>query len=275
MIAGLDSSFAKPTPAQLQQAKAHGVRMWSGYLTTKPGVNIAAPWSQQDFDRVKAAGLSSIAFCSGKDDPVACKNRAAAWGVRLCLDVESGIRSDGPWVQDWLTKSGAGLYGGGPVFRGRRAAFYVLAAYQSDPRATWSTRVPRPNGPCGWQWQGTHTEFGCTVDRGWYDDWFAGGAVRVPASVHAAPPFPYPATGYLALRTAGANARWGKDPAERANVKRWQAQMAKRGWKIKATGTFDAASDKVCRKFQEEKGFDVDGKVGPTTWAAAWTSPLT
>ena len=42
---------------QLAQAKAHGVRMWSGYLQTRPNVNIAAPWTQQDFARVKAAGL--------------------------------------------------------------------------------------------------------------------------------------------------------------------------------------------------------------------------
>ena len=94
MIAGLDSSGDRPTSAQLAQAKAHGVKMWSGYLATRQGMNLAQPWTQQDFARVKAAGLSSIAFCSGKDDPVACKNRAAAWGVRLCLDVESGIRGD-------------------------------------------------------------------------------------------------------------------------------------------------------------------------------------
>ena len=51
--------------------------------------------------------------------------------------------------------------------------------------------------------------------------------------------------------------------------------MAKRGWRIKATGTFDAASDQVCRKFQAEKDLDQDGKVGPATWAAAWTAPVT
>lgn len=269
MIAGLDSSFDRPTSAQLAQAKAHGVGMWSGYLATKPGVNLAAPWTQQDFARVKSAGLSAIAFCSGKDDPVACKNRAAAWGVRLCLDVESGIRDNGTWVQDWLTKSGAGLYGNAPVFQGRRAAFYVLAAYvNADPHAIWSPHVPRPNGPCGWQWQGTHKEFGCSVDRGSYDDWFAAGAAPAPS-------FPYPATEYLALQGAGAGAHWGKDSAEQANVRRWQTQMAARGWRITASGVFDATSDQVCRKFQAEKGLTQDGKVGPATWAAAWTAPVT
>jgi hypothetical protein len=176
MIAGLDSASV-PSAAQLGQAKTHGVRMWSGYLATKPHVNLAHPWSREEFARVKAAGLSCVAFCSGKDDPIACKNLAASLGVRLCLDVEGGIRGNGPWVQDWLNKSEAGLYGNAPVFPGRRAAFYILAAYPGhDPQRVWTTdpHHPRPDGPCGWQWEGTHSEFGIGVDRGWYQDWFAG-----------------------------------------------------------------------------------------------------
>lgn len=176
MIAGLDSSFDVPSAAQLAEAKQHGVRMWSGYLQTRSGVNIGHAWEQAEFARVRTAGLAVLAFCSGLDDPVACKNLAAAWGVRLCLDVEGGIRGDGPWVQAWLHQSGAGLYGNAPVFANRQAAFYVLAAYPGDnPTRTWTSdpHYPRPNGPCGWQWQGTHQEFGCGVNRGWYDDWFA------------------------------------------------------------------------------------------------------
>ncbi len=179
MIAGLDSA-TPPSASQLAQAKAQGVRLWGGYLATKAHVNLAHAWSKDDFSRVKAAGLATIAYCSGLDDPVACRNLAAAWGVPLCLDVESGIHGDGPWVQDWLTKSRAGLYGNAPVFAGRKAAFYVIAAFTNhahDPGATWTSSTPRPHGPCGWQWRGTHDEFGVGVDRGWYDDWFATGRV--------------------------------------------------------------------------------------------------
>jgi hypothetical protein len=175
MIAGLDSSFDVPTAAQLTQAKQHGVRMWSGYLATKPGVGLGHPWKKAEFARVKAAGMTAIGFCSGHDDPAACKALAADWGVLLCLDVESGIRSDGPWVKAWLHQSEAGLYGNAPVFANRQAAFFVLAAFPGhDPSRTWTTdpHHPRPHGPCGWQWEGTHHEFGCGVDRGWYDDWF-------------------------------------------------------------------------------------------------------
>src|SRR5215467_10653311 len=176
MIAGLDSSFDVPSAAQLADAKRRSSDLWSGYLQTKPNVNIGHAWSKEEFARVRAAGLGVLAFCSGLDDPVACKNLASAWGVRLCLDVEDEIHGDGPWVQDWLRRSGAGLYGNAPVFANRHAAFYVLAAYPGfNPAHTWTSdpHHPRPNGHCGWQWAGTHREFGCDVDRGWYDDWFA------------------------------------------------------------------------------------------------------
>src|SRR5215472_13783959 len=121
-------------------------------------------------------GSTPIAFCSGWDDPTALRTMAAAWNVRLCLDVESGIRGDGPWVQPWLDASGAGLYGVAGVHAGRRAAFHILARYPGfDPGVTWDGGVLRPPGPVGWQWLGGHLEFGLDVDRGWYDDWFGGG----------------------------------------------------------------------------------------------------
>jgi hypothetical protein len=123
-------------------------------------------------------------FVSGNDAPAALKALAAKLNVRICLDVEGGIRGDGPWVQGWLDASGAGLYGNSGVHSGRRAPFYILAAYpgSSDPAGTWWNQTPAPPGPCGWQWVGTHTEFGVGVDRGDYDDWFSstiGGAVNI------------------------------------------------------------------------------------------------
>jgi len=112
---------------------------------------------------------------------VECKNLAAQWGVFLCLDVESSIRGDGDWVQGWLNTSGAGLYGNAPVFNGRTAQFFVLAAYPGyDPKSTWNG--PHPGVPTGWQFADGPPEFGCSVDRTWFDDWFAtGGDALTPA----------------------------------------------------------------------------------------------
>lgn len=55
----------------------------------------------------------------------------------------------------------------------------------------------------------------------------------------------------------------------------WQAQMANRGWQLDVDGMYGDESEDVCRDFQEEKGLEVDGVVGPDTWAAAWTAPVT
>lgn len=185
MIEGLDSA-TPPTNAQARAAAAAGVRLWNGYLSTAAfAPSIPFPhsayglyncWTQSGFEAARLCGSTPIAYCSGWDSPGALKALAAAWNVRLCLDVESGIRPDGPWVQPWVAAAGSGLYGNAPVHVGRTAAFHVLAAYPTsgDPTgATWNA-TPKPAEACGWQWVGTHTEFGLGVDRGDYDDWFAG-----------------------------------------------------------------------------------------------------
>lgn len=178
VIVGIDSSYAKPTAQLVAQFRAAGVKMWSGYLTTKSGVGIAAPWSQADFDLAKQLGAIPLAFCSGWDDPIACKALAAAWGVRLCLDVENSIRGFGSWVQGWLDASGAGVYGNIGV-HGVSAPFHILSAYPGvQENTTWFSGYTKPNTPCGWQYQGTHVEFGIEVDTGNYDDWFAQGIIN-------------------------------------------------------------------------------------------------
>lgn len=170
MIKGLDSSSA-PNASQVAQAKAAGYSLWSGYLQTKPNVNIYHAWTQPNFETARQCGSTPIAYCSGWDDPVACKNLAAQWNVRLCLDVESSVRSDGPWVQAWLDASGAGLYGNLPVFNGRHAPFFVMSAYPGhDFGTTWSG--PPPPVPHAWQWWGSHSLFGIGVDTTNFDDWF-------------------------------------------------------------------------------------------------------
>lgn len=179
MIAGLDSSSARPSAATALAAKAAGVGLWNGYLQTRGGVGIYSAWSKADFDNARLCGGKPIAWCSGWDDPVGCRRLADAWDVHLGIDVEGGgLRPDGSWIQGWLDAAGrdrTGLYGNYWVFqRGCQAAFYVVGGYPGhDPGQTWGYTA-RPPGPCGWQWVGGHSEFGLNVDRGWYDDWFTG-----------------------------------------------------------------------------------------------------
>jgi hypothetical protein len=60
-----------------------------------------------------------------------------------------------------------------------------------------------------------------------------------------------------------------------SDVHTWQAQMRARGWTIGIDGQYGPQSKDVCTQFQREKGLGVDGIVGPQTWNATWTSPIT
>lgn len=60
------------------------------------------------------------------------------------------------------------------------------------------------------------------------------------------------------------------------DVLAWQRQMRTRGWRsLTVDGAYGPNSEDICRAFQVEKNLAVDGKVGPKTWAAAWSSPVT
>lgn len=61
----------------------------------------------------------------------------------------------------------------------------------------------------------------------------------------------------------------------------WQLRMRNRGWNIAVDGYYGPASAKVATAFQTEyatapaPGLQVDGIVGPHTWAASYTIPIT
>ncbi len=171
MIVGVDSS-TPPSTASIIAAKNAEVKLWAGYFA---GPNILRGWAQDDFTRIQENGLATLAYCSGWSNPATMKAQSANWGVPICLDVENGIRGDGPWVQGWLDASGAGLYGNLGVHTGRRAAFHVLAYYPNPVPTipmTWAPRATPPSSPCGWQYRGSHSNYGATIDSCWFDDFF-------------------------------------------------------------------------------------------------------
>lgn len=97
---------------------------------------------------------------------------------------------------------------------------------------------------------------------------------RAGAGPGPAPPPPIPPGGGGAPPWPG---RYLRQPPMMAgnDVRTWQARMAQRGWRIGVDGTYGPESERVCRQFQAEKGLGVDGVVGPVTWGAAWTAPIT
>lgn len=108
---------------------------------------------------------------------------------------------------------------------------------------------------------------------------WAGGSSSTPEpppSGGKAPPFPYPSNHYLGQSSPAPECHSGYygDP-DNSNVRKWQQQMAHRGWSISSDGYYGPNSETVCRSFQSEKGLAVDGLVGPSTWGTAWTAPIT
>jgi hypothetical protein len=173
MIAMLDSSYNRPTQQQAADAYSAGVRFWGVYVATQANVGLAAPWTQADVQVVQAVGIDVIAFLSGNDDPVAAAALARSWHALPMLDDENGIRARGSWEQRWIDDAGCGLYGGREAQDSVDAPYRIIADYPGyDPMAAWPTTPP--SVPFGWQWQGTHTEFGLSVDRSWLDDSFGG-----------------------------------------------------------------------------------------------------
>lgn len=98
------------------------------------------------------------------------------------------------------------------------------------------------------------------------------GGAGTPAPAPPAPaPTPPPASGG-APPFPGRILRNGVSGAD---VRQWQQQMRNRGWTIGVDGAYGPESTRVCRAFQTEKRLSVDGEVGPQTWAASWTAPVT
>ena len=115
-------------------------------------------------------------------------------------------------------------------------------------------------------WGGGHVDCGPGFPLDTVLEMARGGAPAPPAAPAgpgpAAPPWP---GRYLAYPPV----------MQGSDVSAWQTQMASRGWDIVADGQYGPQSQTVCRQFQAEKGLAVDGVVGPDTWAAAWTAPIT
>jgi hypothetical protein len=144
------------------------------------------------------------------------------------------------------------------------AAYYGLPIVAlNDAQAQGSGRGVCQHENLG-SWGGGHWDCGSGFPMGYVLD-LAGGAdvsAPPPSSSGSAPPWP---------------GRYLQQPPmmSGSDVRTWQGQMSHRGWSLAVDGYYGPESDKVCTQFQDEKGLLVDGIVGPETWGAAWTAPIT
>lgn len=88
------------------------------------------------------------------------------------------------------------------------------------------------------------------------------------------PPFPLPSGWWFGWEAGPVQSVSGYH-GHRGDLAVWQQRMRDRGWQITVDGLYGPQTNGVCLSFQREKGLVADGKIGPVTWAAAWTLPVT
>ncbi|MGW5877793.1 peptidoglycan recognition protein family protein [Nocardiopsis terrae] len=101
----------------------------------------------------------------------------------------------------------------------------------------------------------------------------AGGDAPTQVEVKV-PPFPLPRGAYFGPKDGPAESVSGYF-SHRSDLRRWQKQMLVRGWSIDADGLYGPQTARVAKQFQREKSLGVDSLIGPATWTAAWTAPIT
>jgi Putative peptidoglycan binding domain len=208
----------------------------------------------------------------------------------LEIDVSGqGIGNAGDFEPGDMSLDRAGSWAKGRIRAGvhRPVLYFSASGWQAIMRSLRAAGIQRSqvrmwtahytgrrhlcSSACGFGITGTAdaTQWGSPQARGTLPRPFAGRNVDVSMTANDffGPPKPPPAFPGRDLRQPPVIT--GED------VKTWQKQMATRGWRITASGSYDEASDHICRQFQEEKGLQVTGVVGPKTWKAAWTAPIT
>lgn len=88
------------------------------------------------------------------------------------------------------------------------------------------------------------------------------------------PNFPLPPGYYFGPASGPENSISGLYSYQGA-LKPWQQRMKDRGWEITVDGIYGDETGNVAEAFQAEKGLTVDRLIGPETWVAAWTAPIT
>lgn len=105
------------------------------------------------------------------------------------------------------------------------------------------------------------------------------------AATPATPAFPLPTNQWFGPEAGGDNSisGWHSTPPGHPGLKQFQQRMKDRGWPITVDGIYGPKGAKtpqgntaeVTVAFQKEKGLTPDGLIGPTTWKAAWETPVT
>jgi peptidoglycan hydrolase-like protein with peptidoglycan-binding domain len=100
-------------------------------------------------------------------------------------------------------------------------------------------------------------------------------AYRDAGSPLVAPGFPLPDGSYYFGPADGGDKSISGYYGYSNNLKCWQQRMADRGWGFSSIdGLYGNETKAVAEGIQAQEGLTVDGLIGPSTWATAWTSEV-
>jgi hypothetical protein len=195
--------------------------------------------------------------------------------------------ADGPYKGWGYACAGDYFHGGNKTLRARHAALLTRLLDGDDDLANVCEFIGQPfeGKPVLYWFKGDKLKkySGAGHDRWshisvWRSDSVDQPALWVPRAVPPKPPAKT-AAGVKLVAPAwpkGATYFGARDNAPvYATVRKWEARMRQRGWNIKVDGRLSPADEKILKAFQKEKGLTVDGRLGPKSFAAAWTTKLT
>ncbi|MFC8717788.1 glycoside hydrolase domain-containing protein [Kitasatospora sp. NPDC057198] len=236
------------TAEELADLRAHGLRVGLVWETT--------------------ANRAGSGYAAGADDARQALAQADALGLTGALiyaavdyDVqEAGLPAVRDYFRGWNTVLPAwrtGVYGGYRAVQDIVGQGLAVHGWQTTAWSNghWSEHTDiRQVG-------GTATIGGVQCDLNTCTD--------PDAAVSVAPARPMPAPAPAVPAWPG---QYLRNPTYNSAVaRRWQQQMAARGWSISVDGDYGPKSAAVCRTFQQRFGLTVDGVVGPDTWQAAFS----
>jgi resuscitation-promoting factor RpfA len=217
-----------------------------------------------------AATTMSSAFVLGSIASASPAGAASADDFRRLRQCESG--------GNYRANTGNHYYGAYQFALGTwRGLGYSGYPHKASP-ATQDAAARRLQAMSGWRpWPG------CARKLGLYGG--GGQATRATRSVprhrtyRSAPTIHRLAKGTV-LKPPAAPKRAFKlqvDGTPRTDVRRWQLQMARRGWRIDVDGYFGPQSLRVMRKFVHEKHLHrtAGHSMTEVVWNATWQSPVT
>lgn len=91
------------------------------------------------------------------------------------------------------------------------------------------------------------------------------------AGTSTPPPFPLPRGSYFGPES-GPDRSVSGFHGHRGDLMRWQTRMVSLDYDLEPDGRYGPETAGVARALQRRARLDVDGLVGPATWAAAWTT---